>query len=113
MGTTALRAFPGLGLPPLRVASNSFPTPSTEPSGIRRQPEPADPSSALEKFDHLKSRICLLWGQKELETYIKQLIMDSRDGKRQGFPWEVAQELMFLLELSVAKRALIASETTG
>ena len=39
--------------------------------------------------------------------------MDSRDGKRQGLPWEAAMELMFLADLSVAKRALVASEATG
>jgi hypothetical protein len=39
--------------------------------------------------------------------------MDSRDGNRQGLPWEAAQELLFLAELSVAKRALVASTMTG
>jgi len=39
--------------------------------------------------------------------------MDSRDGKRQGLPWEAAMELMFLAELSVARRTLIASAATG
>jgi hypothetical protein len=39
--------------------------------------------------------------------------MDSRDGDRQGLPWEAAMDLMFLADLSVAKRALAASEATG
>ena len=36
-----------------------------------------------------------------------------RDGKRQGLPWEAAMELMFLADLSVARRALVASAATG
>ena len=39
--------------------------------------------------------------------------MDSRDGARQGLPWDAAQELLFLVELSIAKRALRAAELTG
>jgi hypothetical protein len=39
--------------------------------------------------------------------------MEARDGNRQGLPWDLAQELLFLTELSVAKRALMASELTG
>ena len=69
--------------------------------------------SALEKMPHLTERVCLLWGQGEFETYVNRLIMDSRDGSRQGLPWEAAQELLFLAELSLAKRALRASEVTG
>lgn len=39
--------------------------------------------------------------------------MDSRDGKRQGLPWEAALDMLFLAELSMAKRALVAAEMTG
>lgn len=39
--------------------------------------------------------------------------MDSRDGGRQGLPWEAAMDLLFLAELSIAKRALVASAVTG
>ncbi len=62
---------------------------------------------------HLASQICFLWSQREFEIYINRLIMDTRDGKRQGLPWDAFQELLFLLELSIAKRALLASEVTG
>lgn len=67
----------------------------------------------LERLPHVMSKVCLLWGQPECDAYINQLIMDSRDGNRQGLPWEAAMELMFLAELSVAKRALVASAATG
>ena len=76
---------------------------------------PALPSDAcvLERLPHVLSKLCQLWGQPACEAYISGLIMDSRDGKRQGLPWEAAMELMFLADLSVAKRALVASEATG
>ena len=39
--------------------------------------------------------------------------MDYRDGKRQGLPWDVAEEILFLAELRVVKRAIVASGVTG
>lgn len=70
-------------------------------------------ASALECLPHLVPKICALWGHNEFEPFVYRLIMDSRDGKRQGLPWESALELLFLAELSIAKRALVASEVTG
>jgi len=79
-----------------------------------RQPRTVEGvAGALEGMPHLLERICLLWGQGEFEPYVNRLILDSRDGARQGLPWEAAQELLFLAELSMAKRALHASEVTG
>ena len=79
------------------------------------QISPTLPSEAcgLERLPHVLNKLCQLWGRPECEAYISRLIMDSRDGSRQGLPWEVAMELMFLGELSVGRRALVASATTG
>mgnify|MGYP001393645959 CR=1 FL=1 len=73
------------------------------------------PSDAcgLERLPHVMDKVCLLWGQPECDAYINRLIMDSRDGNRQGLPWQAAMDLMFLAELSIAKRALAASAVTG
>jgi hypothetical protein len=68
---------------------------------------------ALEKLPHIIKRVCLLWGQPEFDAFTSHLMMDSRDGKRQGLPWEVAEEILFLAELRVVKRAIIASGITG
>jgi hypothetical protein len=70
-------------------------------------------TSALEQMPHLMQKLCSLWGTGEFAPFVDQIIMDARDGKRQGLPWEAAEELLFLVQLSMAKRALIASETTG
>ncbi|MDH3282321.1 MAG: hypothetical protein OEQ18_14490 [Gammaproteobacteria bacterium] len=68
---------------------------------------------ALERMPHLATRIRALWGHAEFELYISRLLMESRDGNRQGLPWDAAQELLFLVELGIAKRALTAEELTG
>ena len=69
--------------------------------------------SALERqLPQLAKKIVALWGTREFETFVSHTLMDSRDGARQGLPWDAAQDLFFLLHLSVAKRALIAAQAT-
>src|SRR5688572_23096562 len=70
-------------------------------------------ASALEQLPHLARMLCDLWGKEEFEHEVNQVIMDSRDGRRQGLPPEATDELLFLVELVIAKRALQASESTG
>ena len=81
------------------------------PAGARGGP--AGAVSALEKLPHLTKRVCLLWGHPEFDSFTSHLLMDSRDGKRQGLPWEVAEEILFLAELRVVKRAIVAAGVTG
>ena len=69
--------------------------------------------SALERLPHISKRVCLLWGHPEFDAFTSHLLMDSRDGKRQGLPWDVAEELLFLAELRVVKRAIVAAGVTG
>ena len=75
--------------------------------------QPASSMSALERLPHITKRVCLLWGHPEFDAFTSHLMMDSRDGKRQGLPWDVAEELLFLAELRVVKRAIIAAGVTG
>jgi hypothetical protein len=70
-------------------------------------------ASALEHLSHVVRKICDLWGKEEFDNYVNSLIFDSRDGKRQGLPYDAVEDLLFLVELTVAKRALVASELTG
>ncbi|MGB5082296.1 MAG: hypothetical protein WBO23_16330 [Burkholderiales bacterium] len=82
----------------------------TPPAG--RKP-PAGEACAVEKLPHLTTKLCLLWEYPEFDSFCSHLLMDSRDGTRQGLPWEVAEEILFLADFRVTKRALIASEVTG
>ena len=70
-------------------------------------------ASALERLPHITKRVCLLWGHPEFDAFTSHLLMDSRDGKRQGLPWDVAEEILFLAELRVVKRAIVAAGVTG
>lgn len=54
-------------------------------------------------FPHISSRLELLWGYKEFNSLINNLLMDSRDGARAGFPPEIAQAL-FRLSIIHLKR---------
>src|SRR5262245_59543102 len=82
-----------------------------EPAGAQRSSAVA--VSALERLPHISKRVCLLWGHPEFDAFTSHLLMDSRDGKRQGLPWDVAEEILFLAELRVVKRAIVASGVTG
>ena len=70
-------------------------------------------ASALEHMPHLVRQLCELWGREEFENHVNGVIMDSRDGRRLGLPPDAVADLLFLVELTIAKRALIASESTG
>ena len=49
-----------------------------------------------EQFPRIYNTIETLWGYPELQHYLKKIIIDDRDGTRQGFPAEVARELAFI-----------------
>jgi hypothetical protein len=61
---------------------------------------------ALEALGHLQRKICLMWGSPELDVFISRLIMDSRDGQRQGLPMAVGAELLFLAQINKIIRAI-------
>lgn len=52
-----------------------------------------------DKFPHIGKRIELMWGSNECAVYINSLLTDTRDGKRKGFPREVADALFRLSNL--------------
>lgn len=62
--------------------------------------------AALESIEHLKNKICLMWGSDELDIFISRLFVDSRDGQRKGLPMEVAAELAFLAQTNKMLRAI-------
>lgn len=51
----------------------------------------------IEKFAaRISDTIWLIWGYQECENYLFKLMFDSRDGRRQGFPADVAMAIMIL-----------------
>lgn len=53
------------------------------------------PSQLDERHPRILERIAQLWGTSQLDTYLQELLIDSRGG-RQGFASEVMRDLMFL-----------------
>lgn len=62
--------------------------------------------AALESMEHLKSKVCLMWGSDELDIFISRLFVDSRDGQRKGLPMAVASELAFFAQINKLVRAI-------
>jgi hypothetical protein len=72
-------------------------------------PNPANsPESraALEDIGHLTQKICAIWGTEDLDTFLSRLVMDARDGERQGLPMAVAAEVLFLAQVNKRRRAI-------
>jgi len=47
------------------------------------------------QFPHIAQKLTEKWGTPDVETYLANLMVDQR-GSRQGFPSDVAEELMLL-----------------
>jgi len=72
-----------------------------------KSPSARDESrAALEDIVHLTQKICGIWGSDDLDTFLSHLVMDARDGARQGLPVAVATEVLFLAQLNKMVRAI-------
>lgn len=69
-------------------------------------PELPREAAAIESIGHLSKKVCLMWGSPELDIFISRLIMDSRDGQRQGLPMAVGAELLLLAQINKIIRAI-------
>lgn len=89
---------------PLPSINHQFDAPASKRTAPRTTT--SDETRAdLEGMPHILGKIQALWKSRDLNTFIAQLLLDSRDGSRAGFPLEVAKELMFLARLNVLIRA--------
>jgi hypothetical protein len=77
------------------VAANS-PNPSNRSESL----------AALEDISHLTQKICAIWGSDDLDVFLSKLVMDARDGARQGLPMAVATEILFLAQVNKRRRAI-------
>ena len=60
------------------------------------------PLNLEEKYARVMNRIVELWDTREIDDYFSELMIDTRDGNRQGFPPTVASEI-FALSMAHAK----------
>ena len=54
------------------------------------------PHTLEKRFPHIIIRLIELWNTPQVEKYFEELMMNTRDGKRQGFPPDVAMEIFNL-----------------
>ncbi|WP_265943599.1 SPASM domain-containing protein [Dechloromonas sp. A34] len=91
-----------------------------EPGAGRHKGPPAavlfpahETKAAIESMPHLESRVVGLWRTRDLNTFIFDLLLDSRDGTRKGFPAAVAKELLLLAKINLQLRAEDAAPLLG
>lgn len=59
----------------------------------------------LELYPHIRDQIDALWGREECLNYLQKLLRDNREGERNGFTFQVVQEIIFLTELMLKQKA--------
>jgi len=68
------------------------------------------PHKLQEQFPHLLQKIIQLWGSQTFDAHLNTLMLDKRDHHRQGFPPEVAREI---LRLSILHGELYKTVSTN
>lgn len=48
-------------------------------------------------FPHIFSKILELWNTPEIDNYLNDLMIDTRDQRRHGFPPSIASEIFSLI----------------
>jgi hypothetical protein len=54
------------------------------------------PHMLEQQFPHLLEKIIQMWDSQEFDAHLNKLMLDNRDQRRQGFPPEVASEILRL-----------------
>ncbi|MFT3733604.1 MAG: hypothetical protein QM776_00975 [Rhodocyclaceae bacterium] len=54
---------------------------------------------SLEHLPHVQERLCRVWGTRECQAWLHQLLRDNRQGTRQGFPLAIVDEILLLLAI--------------
>lgn len=70
-------------------------------------------SMGLEQMGVLMARVEALWGGAEVVPFLESLLMDDRDGTRQGFELGVYRDILFLLDLAREIKKQPHEETKG
>src|SRR6476620_3915509 len=67
---------------------------------LRHLPRNVQPNSLVQQFPRIANRIAELWEMPlRCEKYLDELIFDTRNNTRQGFPAQIAFEISYLKAL--------------
>lgn len=67
----------------------------------------------LEQMGLLMARVETLWGSSEIVPFLESLLIDDRDGTRQGFELGVYRDILFLFDLARELRKTSHDEADG
>lgn len=56
-------------------------------------------SKSIEQMAHITAKVQRSWGTVECQAYLERLLRDNRDGKREGFPLSVIDEILTLADI--------------
>lgn len=62
-------------------------------------PDGSQQHTSLEDFTHIRPRLVKTWGSQKGLDYLNILLLDNRAGLRQGFPIQVVEEIILLMEI--------------
>jgi uncharacterized protein len=68
------------------------------------------PYKLEQQFPQIFSKIMMMWDSIEFDSYLNKFMLDKREHARQGFPPEVASEI---LRLSMLHSQLFGTEPTN
>jgi hypothetical protein len=64
---------------------------------LARLPRNVKPKALVQRFPRIVNQIAALWGDPTAcDRYLEQLVFDTRDNTRTGFPPEMAFEIAYL-----------------
>lgn len=61
------------------------------------------PHKLEQQFPHILEKIIIMWDSPEFDSYLNKFMLDKRDHARQGFPPEIASEILRLSMLHSAQ----------
>ena len=59
----------------------------------------SESEKSLEDYPHIVTQLKKLWSSAECAEYLLSLLADNREGKRDGFPLQVVEEIVLLLAI--------------
>ena len=68
------------------------------------------PHQLEQKYPHIMDRLVIMWDSPEFDAYLNKFMLDTRAHARQGFPPEVASEI---LRLSMLHSEQFGSKGSG
>ena len=71
------------------------------------------PHKLEQSFPHILDRLIIMWDSPEFDAYLNKFMLDTRAHARQGFPPEVADEILRLSRLHSEQFGITTNPVTS